>query len=85
MSDYGGYSIIRQFANPTFFSSPIECRIMEVPLYIVMYSTKEISTTNIGYIFHTIKDVYYANKLIKRDINDYYMVFHNVDFIFRKL
>ena len=25
MSDYGGYSIIRQFANPTFFSSPIEC------------------------------------------------------------
>ena len=33
MSDYGGYSIIRQFANPTFFSSPIECRIMEVPLY----------------------------------------------------
>ena len=34
MSDYGGYSIIRQFANPTFFSSPIECRIMGVPLYM---------------------------------------------------
>ena len=36
MSDYGGYSIIRQFANPTFSSFPNECRIMQVPLYQVI-------------------------------------------------
>ena len=39
MSDYGGYSIIRQFANPTFSSFPNECRIMQVPLYQVIFPT----------------------------------------------